>query len=163
MSDTARLIRHGQGLRAVSLDLGDWDMHAGLGKGGTGWMADNVATLASAPAAFAQDLGDLLDRDTLLTLSEFGRRAAENASGGVDHGYGNAMLLLGGGIAGGCVHGVWPGLSDGALDHGDLAGTTDFRDVVSEVLLRRCGLPATALAEVFPGRVPTPLGVVGTV
>jgi hypothetical protein len=59
---------------------------------------------------------------TVLTLSEFGRRAQENGSGGVDHGFGNAVLVLGAGVVGARVHGRWPGLSAGALDHGDLAG-----------------------------------------
>ena len=95
----------------------------------------------------------------LMTMSEFGRRAAENGSGGVDHGYGNAVLLLGGGIVGGKVHGRWPGLSAGALDHGDLAGTTDYRSIVGELLVKRTGLPAAALSGIFPGHSAAPLGI----
>ena len=159
LADTARLIRHGAGLQTVTLDSGDWDMHAGLGRAGTGWMANRLTTLATALAAFAEDLGPLLSRVTVVTLSEFGRRARENGSGGVDHGHGNAVLLLGGGIAGGKVHGRWPGLSDDALDHGDLAGTTDYRDVLGELLVRRCGLPEPALAQAFPGHAPAFPGV----
>jgi uncharacterized protein (DUF1501 family) len=159
LSDTARLIRHGSGLQSVCLDYDDWDMHAGLGRAGEGWMAEQAGRLADALAAFAGDLGPLMSRVTLVTLSEFGRRAGENASGGLDHGYGNVVLLLGGGVAGGRVHGRWPGLAADALDHGDLAGTTDYRDVLGELLTRRCGISASALGDVFPGHSLTPLGI----
>jgi uncharacterized protein (DUF1501 family) len=159
LADTATLVRHGNGLRSVCLDFGDWDMHAGLGRDGTGWMARQVGDLSAALAAFALDLGTLLNRVSLVTLSEFGRRAAENGSGGTDHGFGNAMLLMGGGLVGGKVHGTWPGLTAAALDAGDLAGTTDYRDVLSEILTRRCHLPAAGLADVFPGHRPAPLAL----
>ena len=159
LADTAQLIRHGAGLETVCLDHGDWDMHADLGRAGTGWMQNQITTLASALAAFAQDLGPLMSRVTVVTLSEFGRRAAENGSGGVDHGHGNAVLLLGGGVVGGTVHGRWPGLTDAALDRGDLAGTTDYRDVLGELLVRRTGLPQAALAAAFPGYTPSFLGL----
>jgi uncharacterized protein (DUF1501 family) len=159
LADTAQLIRHGAGLETVCLDHGDWDMHADLGRAGTGWMQNQATTLASALAAFAQDLGPLLQRVTVVTLSEFGRRAKENGSAGVDHGHGNAVLLLGGGVVGGRVHGRWPGLSEAALDHGDLAGTTDYRDVLGELLVRRTGLSQGALATAFPGYTPSFLGI----
>ena len=159
LADVARLVRAGQGLQAASVDLGDWDMHDDLGAAGGGWMARQAGELASALAAFAADLGPDLSRVTVLTLSEFGRRARENGSGGVDHGFGNAVLLLGAGVVGGTVHGRWPGLSAAALDHGDLAGTTDFRSVVGELLVRRGGLPESALSTVFPGFTPSFLGV----
>lgn len=159
LADVARLVRAGNGLQAACVDLGDWDMHSGLGKAGEGWMAEQAAELAGALAAFATDVGTDLGRVCLITLSEFGRRAAENGSGGVDHGFGNCMLVMGGGIAGGRVHGTWPGLSAAALDHGDLAGTTDFRSIVGELLVRRAGVPEAALSSVFPGFRPAFLGL----
>lgn len=159
LADVARLVRAGQGLQAACVDLGDWDMHSGLGAAGGGWMAEQARQLAEALAAFAADLGPDLDRVTVLTLSEFGRRVAENGSGGVDHGFGGAMLVMGGGLAGGRVHGRWPGLGADALDHGDLAGTTDFRSVVAELLVHR-GTSRSALASVFPGFTPTAVGLV---
>jgi uncharacterized protein (DUF1501 family) len=115
--------------------------------------------VASALAAFATDLGPLLNKVTLVTMSEFGRRAAENGSGGVDHGHGNDVLLLGGGIVGGKVHGTWPGLAAENLDHGDLAGTTDYRHILGELLVRRADGRASALTEAFPGHRPTSLGL----
>ena len=116
-----------------------------------------LGELAQALAAFATDLGSAMDRVTVVTLSEFGRRVAENGSGGVDHGHGNAVLLLGGGINGGKVHGRWPGLDSAALVDGDLAGTTDYRDIVAEALTQRCGV--TSLADVFPGYKPNKVGL----
>ena len=159
LADVARLVRAGQGLQAACVDLGDWDMHSDLGRAGTGWMARQAGQLAAALAAFATDLGPDLGRVSVVTLSEFGRRAAENGSGGVDHGFGNAVLLMGGGVVGGTVHGRWPGLSAAALDHGDIAGTTDFRSVIGELLVRRAGLPQSGLSSVFPGFSPQFLGL----
>ena len=158
LAQTASLIRSAAPVQVVALDSGDWDMHAGLGGVDGGWMARKLGELSSALAAFATDLGDLLSRVTVLTLSEFGRRVEENASGGVDHGHGNAVLLLGGGVVGGRVHGRWPGLAPAARVDGDLAATTDYRSLVGEVLQKRCG--AGSLSEVFPGARPEPLGVV---
>ena len=94
---------------------------------------------------------------TLVTVSEFGRRVAENGSRGVDHGHGNAMLLLGGGVRGGKVYGTWPGLAPAALVAGDLAATTDYRAVIGEILQKRCGFGA--LDEVFPGVAPSSFGL----
>ncbi len=149
LRDLARLIKSGVGVQVAAVDHGDWDMHAGLGRHDQGWMAGKLAELASAMAAFHADLGPLMGGVTVLTLSEFGRRAAENGSGGLDHGHGNVVLVMGGGVVGGRVHGRWSGLSASALDDGALAGTTDYRSVVGEVLQKRCG--AGSLAEVFPG------------
>ncbi len=159
LADVARLVRSGDGLQSACVDLGDWDMHDGLGRAGTGWMAKQAGELAGALAAFAQDLGPDLSRVCLVTLSEFGRRAKENGNGGVDHGFGNAMLVMGGGVVGGRVHGRWPGLAPDALDHGDLAGTTDFRSVIGELLVKRGGMSTGNLGAVFPGFRPDYLGL----
>ena len=159
LADVARLVRAGRGLQAVAVDEGDWDMHTDIGTSGTGRFASRANDLARALVALSQDLGPLMSGVTVLTISEFGRRAAENGSGGADHGHGNAMLLMGGGIVGGKVHGRWPGLTAAALDHGDLAGTTDYRQVIGELLVRRTGLSATGLGQVFPGLTPAFLGL----
>jgi uncharacterized protein (DUF1501 family) len=159
LRDVARLMKQGVGLQVACVDDGDWDMHAGVGAPDDGWMHDNLTDLAQALAAFATDLGSLLGGVTLVTLSEFGRRVGENASGGVDHGHGNAVLLLGGGVAGGKVHGRWPGLDDAHLVDGDLAGTTDHRALLAEILAVRCG--QSDVTQIFPGLGPTkPLGIV---
>ncbi|MBF5081466.1 DUF1501 domain-containing protein [Quadrisphaera sp. INWT6] len=149
LRDLARMIRAGLGVQVAAVDYGDWDMHAGLGSAGGGWMKSKLTELATALAAFDADLGPRMSGVTVLTLSEFGRRAGENGSGGLDHGHGNLVLALGGGVVGGRVHGTYPGLSAAALDDGAVAAATDYRDVIGEVLQKRCG--AGSLAEVFPG------------
>jgi len=149
LQDVARLVKANVGLMAATVDFGDWDMHEGLGTPVKGQrMYDHLTELALALEAFATDLGPAFGRVTLVTLSEFGRRVAENGSHGVDHGNGNAMLLLGGGVRGGKVHGAWPTLAPNALTAGDLKATTDYRSVIGEILQSRCGL--RSVAEVFP-------------
>jgi uncharacterized protein (DUF1501 family) len=157
LRDVAHLVKAGVGLRVATVDYGDWDMHVGLGRPDDGWMSRKLIELAAALAAFAADLGDALGRVTLVTLSEFGRRVAENASGGLDHGHGNLMLMLGGGVVGGQVHGAWPGLAPAALTSGDLPAANDYRTVLAEVLERRCSVTA---GTVFPGLSAARLGVV---
>lgn len=158
LKDAAALIRADVGLQALTMDVGDWDMHAGLGSPGEGWFHDQAGGVAAALAAFAQDLGTTFDRVTVVTLSEFGRRVEENGSGGVDHGHGNAVLLAGGGLSSAKVFGTWPGLADAKLDDGDLAGTTDYRNVLGEYLVKRMGLSTSQLGQVFPGITPSFVG-----
>jgi uncharacterized protein (DUF1501 family) len=121
-------------------------------------MFNQLTELSSSLAAFARELGPDLGRVTLVTISEFGRRVSENGSGGLDHGHGNCVLVMGGGVRGGKVYGRWPGLAAGHLDDGDLAGTTDYRQIMAEVLSRRCGI--SGISTVFPGLSPAPLGLV---
>ncbi|WP_229071407.1 DUF1501 domain-containing protein [Actinoplanes sp. DH11] len=160
LRDVARLIRSGTGLMSATVDSGDWDMHENLGAAAPGKrMYEQLKAFATALAAFAADLGpDGLSRVTVVTISEFGRRVTQNGSGGLDHGYGNAMFVLGGGVRGGRVHGRWPGLGAGDLRDGDLAVATDYRAVIGEVLRARCGVGD--LAGVFPGVTPSALGLV---
>lgn len=158
LQQVAQLARAGVGLEVACVDAGGWDTHAGMGGAAGGRMAGLVGNLGLALAAFARDLGPLLTTTTIVTVSEFGRRVAENGSGGLDHGRGNAMLLLGGGVRGGRVHGRWPGLRPQDLDDGDLRVTTDYRDVLAEVVARRLG--NGRVQDVFPGHRPRALGVV---
>ncbi len=158
LHDVARLVRADLGMRFATVDFGNWDMHQNMGDGTDGWMFNQLTELSEALAAFAAELGDHLNRVTVVTLSEFGRRLAENGSGGLDHGHGNAVLIMGGAVNGGRVYGRWPGLSAGALDDGDLAATTDYRSVMAEILTARCGISATS--SVFPGHRPATLGLV---
>jgi uncharacterized protein (DUF1501 family) len=160
LRDVARLIRSGSALVSATVDSGDWDMHTDLGTATPGrQMYDHLKDLATALAAFATDLGPAnLNRVTVVTISEFGRRVAQNASGGLDHGYGNSMFVLGGGVKGGKVYGQWPGLAAPQLCDGDLAVTTDYRAVIGEILRARCG--TSDLSGVFPGVTASRLGLV---
>jgi uncharacterized protein (DUF1501 family) len=158
LRDTARLIKGDVGTRIVTIDEGDWDMHADLGRVDGGWMRDKLVELGGALAAFDRDLGPLMDSVTLVTISEFGRRVEENMSSGVDHGWGNVMFVMGGNVVPG-LHGTWPGLSDDALVQGDLAVTTDYRAVLADILVNRTGATSDEVKQVFPGYTGTTLGV----
>jgi uncharacterized protein (DUF1501 family) len=144
----AQLVKADVGLEVACADIGDWDTHVSQG-GAEGEMAANLQEFGDGLRALYTDLSASLGRVTIVTMSEFGRRVAENGGGGTDHGHGNAMLVLGGNIAGGRVYGEWPGLAAERLyGPGDLAITTDFRDVLGEIVSKRLG---GALGEVFPG------------
>lgn len=160
----AQLLRLDLGLQAATVDLGGWDTHVEQAYGASGRFADLARTLSDGLAAFCQDLGgpgsDVpLRRVTVVVQSEFGRRVRENADRGTDHGHGNAILVLGGRVLGG-LKGSWPGLRPDALyDGADVAVTTDYRRVLSEILIRRLG--NSRLTTVFPGYSGySPLGVV---
>lgn len=153
--NTAALIRADVGAKIVTIDYGDWDMHAGVGEVDTGWMHDQLTHLAGSLAAFFRDLGAVSSRVTLLTISEFGRRVEENGDRGLDHGYGNCMLALGAGVRGGAVRGTWPGLD--SLADGDVPMANDYRNVLADVLANR--FPGTDVAAVFPGLVRRPTGI----
>jgi len=160
LKSVAWLIKARVGLQVAAVDYGDWDMHAGMGRTDKGWLHDKMTELSQALNAFALDLGPKLDNVTLITLTEFGRRAAENGSQGTDHGHGQAVMLLGGGVRGGRVHGAWPGLRDVDLDQGDLAGPNDYRALLAEILEKRCGAGTAATSQVFPGLSSDRIGIV---
>ncbi|MGH9294919.1 MAG: DUF1501 domain-containing protein, partial [Acidimicrobiales bacterium] len=157
LQGVAQLLKADLGVRIAAVDYGDWDFHADLGAAGSGAMAAMLGELGQSLAAFAADLGPDFERVTVVTVSEFGRRVVENGSGGVDHGHGNAMLILGGKIHGGRVYGRWPSLAPEDLDGGDLRATTDYRSVLGELLVRRCGV--ASLESVFPRFTPSFLGL----
>jgi uncharacterized protein (DUF1501 family) len=154
LASAARTIRGDVGAEVITIDTGSWDHHVDLGTLEWGQMQRMTKELAAALAAFLTDLGPLASKVTVVTLSEFGRRTKENANYGLDHGYGNVMFLLGAGVAGG-YHGRWPGLVNDV--DGDLLVTTDYRSVLSEVVVGRLGASS---AQVFPGFQPESVGVV---
>ena len=139
------------------MDLGGWDTHENQGTLG-GEFNDLLATLGQGLAALYADLGNRMQGVSVVVMSEFGRRAHENGSQGTDHGHGNVMFALGGGINGGQVFTDWPTLAPDALDDGDLAITTDYRHVLAEIVSGRLLNPARD--TVFPGFTASPLGIV---
>ncbi|HKE73283.1 MAG TPA: DUF1501 domain-containing protein [Acidimicrobiales bacterium] len=159
LSQIARLVKSDLGVRVACIDLGGWDMHTHIGTIDGGFMKDNLTALGQNLGAFAADLGDRLGDVTLVGMTEFGRRVAQNGNAGADHGHGSTVLLMGGGLAGGTVHGAWPGLAPGQLVQGDVPGANDFRDVLGELVVRRLGLGTATLGSVFPGHAYHPLGV----
>jgi uncharacterized protein (DUF1501 family) len=157
LANTAALVRQDLGTSMIAIDYGDWDMHEGLGRlGEWDWMNRHLTHFAQALKVFFADLGTHASRVTVVTISEFGRRVEENGSGGVDHGYGNAMLLLGAGVAGGAVRGEWPGLRREDLEDGDLAMRHDFREVLWEVVANRFPTVSGRRTSVFPGLAASP-------
>jgi uncharacterized protein (DUF1501 family) len=145
----AQLTRAEVGLEVAFADIGGWDTHVNQGTT-RGQLASRLDDFARAIAALAIDLGDRLDDTVILTMSEFGRAVSENGGGGTDHGHGNAMLIIGGGVRGGRVHATWPGLAPEQRYEGrDLAVTTDFRDVFAEIVTRHLGVANPA--PIFPG------------
>ena len=164
MQVVAQMVKLDLGLRVAAVDLGGWDTHNRQGDGSGGYFADLLGTLAEGMAALYTDLdgvgaANYSQRLTVVAQSEFGRRLYQNADDGTDHGHGNVMFVLSGNAVGG-VHGAWPGLAPAQLfDNADLEVTTDFRRVLSEILIRRMG--NNRLGIVFPGYTDyAPLGVV---
>jgi uncharacterized protein (DUF1501 family) len=159
LGEVAALIRADVGLEVAFIDVGGWDTHAGQG-GADGQLARKLDQLGRGLETFQRDLGDRFEDVLVLAASEFGRTVAQNGSGGTDHGHGNMMLLLGGTVRGGHVHGRWPGLEPEQLQEGrDLAVTTDFRDVFAEVLVRHLGVSPSE--RLFPGYGVDPKRFVG--
>ncbi len=157
LKQTAMLIKAEVGLEVSAIDVGGWDTHFAQGST-SGLMPNLMKDLADGLAAFHADMHDQMGHLTIVTMSEFGRRASENGSLGTDHGHGSLMMVLGGNVHGGKIHGEWPGMEEGQLiGPGDLAVTTDYRDVLSEILVRRLNNPATR--EIFPDYEPDELNI----
>jgi uncharacterized protein (DUF1501 family) len=149
MKQIAQIIKGNMGLEVAFTELGQWDHHANEG-GATGQLANRLDDFARGLAAFVRDLGNQMADVVLVTMSEFGRTVRENGNRGTDHGHGNAMLVLGGDVRGGKVYGRWPGLEREQLWQArDLAITTDFRDVFTELVTGHLG--ATNVSRIFPG------------
>ena len=157
LKQIAQLIKSDVGLEVAFTDVGGWDTHAGEG-GSQGQLANNLRQFSNAIAAFTCDLGSLMGDVVLVTMSEFGRTVRENGNRGTDHGHANFMLVIGGGVKGGKVYGTWPGLTN-LYENRDLAITTDFRDVFSELLTKQLGV--ASLKSVFPNYDPKPRGILG--
>jgi uncharacterized protein (DUF1501 family) len=154
LRQVAQLIKADIGLEVAALDHGDWDSHVGQ----VAHLARPMKQLGEALRAFHADLSDRMGRLTLIVMSEFGRRVRENSGLGTDHGRATAMFVLGGGILGGKVHGEWPGLGPNQLDRdGNLRVTTDYRDVLADLVKRRLRNPN--LQQVFPDYSPRPCSI----
>ena len=151
LRQAAAVIKAGLGTRCIFVNVtGSFDTHASQIAGNN----LEFARIGQALAAFAQDLGGLLDDVVVMVTTEFGRAAYVNGSGGTDHGSAHCMMLLGGRVRGGRVHGSWPGLAKNQLyQERDLAATTDFRDAFAELARAQLGVDTNAL---FPGYTPGP-------
>jgi uncharacterized protein (DUF1501 family) len=149
MKQIAQLLKADLGVEAAFTDIGGWDTHQNQGSV-TGQLANVLGDFSQSIAAFWNDMGDEAENVVLVTMSEFGRTAQQNGTGGTDHGHANVMFVLGGPVRGGKVYGKWPGLSPELLyQNRDLAITTDFRQVLGEAAYKTLG--AKNMDLVFPG------------
>jgi uncharacterized protein (DUF1501 family) len=148
----AQLIDAEVGLEVATVDKDGWDTHIHQGAV-DGYMPRLLLDLSESLAAFYDNMGERMNHITVVIMSEFGRRAAENGSGGTDHGHGNVMFVIGRNIHGGKVYGKWPGLApENLFGPGDLAITTDFRTILAEIVQKR--LKNDRLTEIFPAFAP---------
>jgi uncharacterized protein (DUF1501 family) len=157
----AQLIKSNVGVEMAFADIGGWDHHVNevAQRPGQGILANKLSDLGRSLAAFWQDMGDRMEDVVVVTMSEFGRTAKENGNRGTDHGHANCMFAMGGPVKGGKVYGKWPGLEKEQLYEGrDLALTTDFRDVLGELVSRHIG--NGNVKTVFPGYEPKLVGLV---
>jgi uncharacterized protein (DUF1501 family) len=145
LQQIAKLIKADVGVEAAFADIGGWDHHSNEAPQLTGLLQQ----YGNALAAFVKDMGDRMEDIVLVTMSEFGRTAKEDGNNGTDHGHGNVMMVLGGPVHGGKVYGKWPGLEQEQLyENRDLAVTTDFRNVLGELVQKHLGQNSD---KVFPG------------
>lgn len=148
LKQIAQLLKANLGVEAAFADIGDWDTHQAQGST-NGRLANRLKEFSETIAAFWKDMGQGAENITLVSMSEFGRTARQNGTGGTDHGHGNVMFVLGGTVRGGKVYGKWPGLENEQLNEGrDLTVTTDFRQVLGEAAYRTLG--SQNLDLVFP-------------
>ncbi len=146
-----RLIAGDARIRLAFASLGGWDTHVNEGDS-KGQLANHLRPLGDGLALFAKGLAQRWNDTVVIVLSEFGRTVRENGDGGTDHGHGNVIWVLGGGVRGGRVYGDWPGLETTQLYQGrDLAITTDYRAAVAAILERHLRLADQQLAQIFPG------------
>jgi uncharacterized protein (DUF1501 family) len=151
----ARVMRMDVGIRAFAVDMGGWDTHENQPPR----LATLLGQLSRALGAFHADLHDRLDDFVLVAMSEFGRRLRSNKSNGTDHGHAGLTIVSAPRIAGGRVHGTWPGLSSDHLDNAvDLAMTTDIRSILAELMAGPLATP-DAVAAAFPRFTPAKVGL----
>lgn len=155
----AQLLKANLGVEAAFSEIGGWDTHQNQGNT-QGQLANRLREFSDSISAFWKDMGNDAANISLVTMSEFGRTARQNGTGGTDHGHANVMFVLGGQAKGGKVYGKWPGMDNHQLNEGrDLAVTTDFRSVLAEAAVHALGsrnldlvFPGAAVASsVFPG------------
>ena len=143
-----RLLAQPNGPRVAVLEIGGWDTHAAQHRR----LEVALGQLDAGIAALHTGLGDAWSHTAVLAVTEFGRTARINGTGGTDHGTAGAAFLAGGAIAGGRVVADWPGLGAGRLfEDRDLAPTTDLRSVIKAVLIDHMRLQPGAMETILPG------------
>jgi uncharacterized protein (DUF1501 family) len=145
----ATLMNNDRRLRLGFLSAGGWDTHANQGNI-TGQLANNLGNLARGIAQLRQQFSER--GDVIVVMSEFGRTSAENGTRGTDHGFGNALWLIGQNVQGGRMHGQWTGLARTNLNEArDLPAHHDYRAVLAQTMRRTFALPDSQLQTLLPG------------
>ena len=152
----ARALKLNLGIEVATVDFGGWDHHDNIQQS----FNMQARELSNALFAFTDDLGPLMKKVTIVAMTEFGRRVKENANAGTDHGAASVMMALGAGVNGGRIYGQWPGLKTADLDGGDLRVTTDYRQVLGEILVKRQN--QGKIESVFPQVAYKPLDIFST-
>jgi uncharacterized protein (DUF1501 family) len=159
LMQVAQLVKSDIGMEIAFTDVGGWDTHANQGNS-RGQLSNRLKDFGDGLGALYHDLGDRMRNVVILTMTEFGRAVHQNGSGGTDHGHASCLFVAGGAVKGGKVYGKWPGLAPEQLYEGrDLALTTDFRSVFSEILVKHMG--SRDVAKLFPNFTPTPARLLG--
>jgi len=142
------MLSSASGPRIAVLEMSGWDTHVGQ----KATLNRQLASLASAIAAFPKAMGDAWAHTAVVVVSEFGRTVHGNGTGGTDHGTGGVALLAGGGLRGGRVVHKWPGLGEHhLLDGRDLMPSIDLRAILKGTLRDHLGLSMSHLEDVvFP-------------
>ena len=156
----AKLMRDRSAYSIAFADVGGWDTHVNQGSA-QGALAANLGGLSSGLAVFAREMGPLWKNTVVVVMSEFGRTFRENGNRGTDHGHGNTLWVLGGGIAGGRIAGRQVAVSESNLfQNRDSPVLNDYRSVLANLFTRMYGLGGTALSRVLPGAKPDDYGFI---
>lgn len=133
------------------LDLGGWDSHVAAFTP-NGALSRSLNQLDAGLAALRERLGEHWAHTAVLVMTEFGRTARPNGTGGTDHGTATCAFVLGGAVRGGRVIADWPGLRPADLyENRDLKPTLDLRRVAKGLLIEHLRVPEAAIERsVFP-------------
>lgn len=143
----AHLIKGGANVRLATIGMGGYDTHENQGTREGGQLYRRLNELASALAAFFDDLGAQAADVTVMVTSEFGRRVSQNGSG-TDHGHGGVITLVSGKKLAGNLLGQWGGLED--LDGGNVPEFNNMFNVYGSVAQGRFGLTNAEVDKIFP-------------
>jgi len=148
---TAKFLTQAGGPSIAVISLDGYDTHANQGAA-NGQLANHLKNLDDVVDGLHEGLGSAWSDTVVIAVTEFGRTARINGTGGTDHGTASTMILAGGALKRGGIVGDWPTLADASLfDNRDLAPTLDVRQVFKGVLRDHMGLEARALdGSVFP-------------
>jgi uncharacterized protein (DUF1501 family) len=150
MDATARFLRDPSGPNVAAVEFSGWDTHANQGMAG-GPLDRLLGQLAEALAEFRTAMGDAWEDTTVVAMTEFGRTARPNGTGGTDHGTAGAGFVLSPRLARAPVLSDWPGLGSKELYEGrDLRPTLDTRALLKAAVQASFDLTAAQADRIFP-------------